>query len=118
MSVPILFLLGLALFRVALVRFFSVPLAALAFARCVLGVYLRALFLLPLRLLWRAVQGWMLAPLAQLVRGLWLGALAWRTRRMCKAQLALAKRGLLLSKPKGKIKRCRKKEKRVGEHHP
>lgn len=111
-SVPVLFLLGLALFRVALVRPFREPLAVTAYLICALCAYLKALLLLPLGLLGFALRKWICKPLARLGRAAWYRVSVCRTRRLCQKQRSLAMRGLL-STSKGKKELCRKKEKRV-----
>ena len=111
-SVPLLFLLGLALFRVALVGPLRKPLGVMAYLLCALLAYLRALLLLPLRLLCFALQKWIFTPLVRLWRALWHFVCLSNTRRLCQKQFSLAQRGLL-STHKGKKKSCRKKEKRA-----
>lgn len=116
-SALVLFLLGLAAFRVTLARYFLTPLAMLAFLFCALGVYVKALLLLPLKLFARAITRVALRPLSLVIRTLEAKMNAWHTTRMCALQLELAGGGLL-PKKKRNLKLCRKKEKRVVASSP
>jgi hypothetical protein len=107
--------LGLGAFRVTLARVCPYLTARLAYLLAVLRAYVRAMLRLPVRLL--AVLGRLLA---RPVCALWRRVRRWRLHRasaaLCRAQLALAQRGLCPAgaqkKKEGGSAPCNQKEKR------
>ena len=118
-SVPLLFLLGLAIFRVLLVSHLRAPLAAMAYLLCVFGAYLGVLLLLPTKMLWLALCRWVLGPFSRLSRAVWRRVRVRYTRRLCQKQLSLAARGFLpIDKGKKKYVEKKKKGRRYVAPHP
>jgi hypothetical protein len=98
MAAPLLALLGFALFRLAVGRFFAFAVGYLAFFLSAAGRYLLAGLCLPFIGAWRLMDLVLFRP----VRRLFARIAAWRARRisraLCQRQLALAARGLRTGK--------------------
>lgn len=102
LSVPVLALGGFALFCALSGRFFARGNDYLAYLLAVVALYARVLLSLPFRLAWRVLARFLLRPACKL----WARILEKRRRALsvalCRAELALAARGLLCEERKKK----------------
>lgn len=100
LSVPLLSLAGFALFSWLFHRFFVRANDYLAYFLAVLALYAKAVLCLPVKLAWRLIRRFLLAPLQ---RG-WRRTLEKRRRAftasVCRAELTLAARGVLMEERK------------------
>lgn len=93
LSVPVLFLLGLWLFRAGTARLFLRGNAYLALGLSMLLAYLRALVCLPIKGLARLLGCCLLVPCRKGARRIYRTYRRRVSARLCRAQLALAARG-------------------------
>ena len=100
LSVPVLFLLGLALFRAGTARFFSRLNAFFAYGLSVLLFYARAGVCLPVQRLALLVARFLLCPVKKGAQRLYQGHRKRVSGRLCRAQLALAAHGLITKERK------------------
>ncbi len=123
-SALLLLLLGFALWRVLFSARTARLFAYAAFSLAVLGLYLRTLLLLPLKLLRRMLLKFCVAPMLRGAKSLYLMYCRQRSAAMCRMQLNAAKAGSLpttaqkIMTSKGMKKTCRRKEKRVARSRP
>lgn len=114
-------LAGLAVWRVTTARYTERLIAVLAYALSVALLYLRALFLLPWRLLWRLVKTCVLHPVSALIRRIRAKRAEKRSEALCRRQLSLADYGLDVEKRKkegSKDSEAKKKAGHDGAAHP
>ena len=99
-SVPVLFLLGLALFRALTSRVLARMNDYFAYGLSLLLCYARAAVSLPVRILRSLVRRFVLAPVKRGIAALYQKKRARRSARLCRAQLALAARGFIVKERK------------------
>ena len=120
LSVPLLALLGLAVFRVTLSRLLSGLSALAAYALAVLLAYCRALARLLVRTLLRLLQRGVCRPIRAVYLRLRLMLWQRRSRSLCHLQLQLAEAGLthFIKKEKRDVKTKKKQSApAVGDRH-
>ena len=100
LSVPVLFLSGLALFRVCTARVLAWMNDYVAYALSALFCYLRAGLCYPVRLSALLLRRLLLAPAKKVVLSIYRKRRVRVSTRLCRAQLALAARGLIAEERK------------------
>ncbi len=99
-SVPVLFLLGLAFFRVGTARLFARMNELFAYGLSVLLFYARAGAFFPVRKVASLAMRFLLCPIKKGVQALCQRRRKQVSERLCRAQLALASRGLIVQERK------------------
>lgn len=101
-SVPVLSLIGFALFRAVSNRLFSGAVAYFAFGVAALRLYIKALLLLPVRGLLRFVRLAVLRPVARVYKKIAARHATRVSDRLCRAQLLWASKEFEIRKDEGK----------------
>ena len=107
-------LAGLAVWRVATARLTECLIAVLAYAISVFSLYMRALLLLPWRVLWRFVKAFVLCPVSTLIRRLRARRMKKKSEALCRGQLLLAACGLDSEKRKREGRKDSEAKKKAG----